>query len=192
MSQDGVFSGLYLFTERYSPYSIWIWKNTDEKELRIWILFTEWRRNVKFLMNDWLKKNIFYLKRVFFVISNFSKQKLYLLKKFMSKRTFYLMFQSVSYMIPGSTRQGTGFVRCKKVVYNEFQNFYQFLKSWVMSILLPIWEITIIMNLWWNHHCRWCLTQNFASPFMVCLRIFKAVDPSSISQIICLLCLYLN
>ena len=53
-------------------------------------------------------------------------------------------------------------------------------------------EITIIMNLWWNHHFRWCLTQNFASPFMVCLRIFKAVDSSSISQIICLLCLYLN
>ena len=50
VSKYGVFSGSYfpafvLNTERYciSPYSVRMRENPDQKKLRIWTLFTQWR-----------------------------------------------------------------------------------------------------------------------------------------------------
>ena len=51
MSKYGV------FLVRIFAYSVWIRKNTDQKKLRIWTLFTQWRQNVNGeIMQIWTYK----------------------------------------------------------------------------------------------------------------------------------------
>ena len=55
VSKYGVFSGPYFHacgqnTERYSvsPYSIRMRENTDQKKLRVWTIFTQWKSGMRY------------------------------------------------------------------------------------------------------------------------------------------------
>ena len=44
---------------RFSPYSVWVRENTDQKQLRIWTLFTQWKsyfRNIMLRMQEFSPK----------------------------------------------------------------------------------------------------------------------------------------
>ena len=37
-----------------SPYSVWMWENTDQKKLRIWTLFTHWLFHLMYVKLNWI------------------------------------------------------------------------------------------------------------------------------------------